>query len=142
MSVSSPTAFNLSQMSLHLSTPGGAGVGIPTFSEPNNARSNDPAGSNRTPHSLASPLQNSSLSPTYLMPTSPSKPQHDANDGYRPTVKRSTGQVPACLINASVTYCGNNQIYAFGGFVQDTDEGLLFLLFSLVRFILVFQGLF
>jgi hypothetical protein len=26
------------------------------------------------------------------------------------------------LVNASVTYCGNNQIYAFGGFDQYTDE--------------------
>lgn len=32
------------------------------------------------------------------------------------------GQRPACLVNASVTYCGDNQIYAFGGFDQYTDE--------------------
>ena len=35
---------------------------------------------------------------------------------------KATGQKPACLVNASVTYCGNNQIYAFGGFDQFTDE--------------------
>lgn len=41
---------------------------------------------------------------------------------YRPKVTRTLGQRPACLVNASVTYCGNNQIYAFGGFDQYTDE--------------------
>jgi len=45
-----------------------------------------------------------------------------ATDGYRPKVTRTLGQRPACLVNASVTYCGNNQIYAFGGFDQYTDE--------------------
>ena len=40
-----------------------------------------------------------------------------------PTVQRTVGQRPACLVNASITYCGNNQIYAFGGFDQYTDEG-------------------
>lgn len=43
-------------------------------------------------------------------------------DGYRPKVTRTLGQRPACLVNASVTYCGNNQMYAFGGFDQYTDE--------------------
>lgn len=37
-------------------------------------------------------------------------------------MSKTTGQKPACLVNASVTYCGNNQIYAFGGFDQFTDE--------------------
>jgi len=37
-------------------------------------------------------------------------------------VTRTLGQRPACLVNASVTYCGNNQIFAFGGFDQYTDE--------------------
>ncbi|EDN05773.1 conserved hypothetical protein [Histoplasma mississippiense (nom. inval.)] len=59
---------------------------------------------------------------SYLMPTSPPKSRRGSNDGYRPAVKRSTGNPPACLVNASVTYCGNNQIYAFGGFDQYTDE--------------------
>ncbi len=44
------------------------------------------------------------------------------SDGYRPKVTRTLGQRPACLVNASVTYCGNNQIFAFGGFDQYTDE--------------------
>lgn len=33
----------------------------------------------------------------------------------------------ACLVNASVTVCGDNAIYAFGGFDQYTDEGMHFL---------------
>ena len=41
----------------------------------------------------------------------------------KPAVQRTVGQRPACLVNASITYCGNNQIYAFGGFDQYTDEG-------------------
>ena len=58
---------------------------------------------------------------TYIMPNSPLK-NRPAVDGYRPKVTRTLGQKPACLVNASVTYCGNNQIYAFGGFDQYTDE--------------------
>ncbi|KAL8744959.1 MAG: hypothetical protein Q9190_002847 [Brigantiaea leucoxantha] len=59
---------------------------------------------------------------TYLMPTSPSKKARGVNDSYRPKIARTCGQRPACLVNASVTYCGNDQIYAFGGFDQYTDE--------------------
>lgn len=55
------------------------------------------------------------------MPNSPLK-NRAPGDGYRPKVTRTLGQRPACLVNASVTYCGNNQIYAFGGFDQYTDE--------------------
>jgi hypothetical protein len=55
------------------------------------------------------------------MPTSPAKGHRAAND-YRPTIKKAVGNTPACLVNASVTYCGNDQIYAFGGFDQYTDE--------------------
>ncbi|KAJ5309221.1 hypothetical protein PENANT_c042G10792 [Penicillium antarcticum] len=54
----------------------------------------------------------------YLMPASPAPRQTD----YRPTIKKSRGHVPACLVNASVTYCSNDRIYAFGGFDQYTDE--------------------
>lgn len=57
------------------------------------------------------------------MPMSPSKKAKGAGDSYRPKVVRTLGQRPACLVNASVTYCGNDQIYAFGGFDQYTDEG-------------------
>ena len=41
----------------------------------------------------------------------------------KPAVQRTVGQRPACLVNASITYCGSNQIYAFGGFDDYTDEG-------------------
>ena len=59
------------------------------------------------------------------MPTSPAKGRRlSSTDGYRPRVSKTTGQKPACLVNASVTYCGDNQIYAFGGFDQYTDEGM------------------
>lgn len=40
----------------------------------------------------------------------------------KPMIRKTTGAKPACLANASVTYCGNDQIYAFGGFDQFTDE--------------------
>ncbi|KAL8700456.1 MAG: hypothetical protein Q9201_005437 [Fulgogasparrea decipioides] len=56
------------------------------------------------------------------MPTSPSKKVRGSSDTYKPKVVRTCGQRPACLVNASVTYCGNDQIYAFGGFDQYTDE--------------------
>ena len=69
-----------------------------------------------TPASVASSSNN-----TYIMPNSPMK-NRSSTDGYRPKVIRTLGQRPACLVNASVTYCGNNQIYAFGGFDQYTDE--------------------
>lgn len=81
-----------------------------------------------TPHasslSIASTVTPASASPagnTYIMPNSPLK-NRAPMDGYRPKVTRTLGQRPACLVNASVTYCGNNQIYAFGGFDQYTDE--------------------
>lgn len=66
------------------------------------------------------PASASSSNNTYIMPNSPVKAR--PLDGYRPKVTRTLGQRPACLVNASVTYCGNNQIYAFGGFDQYTDE--------------------
>lgn len=58
---------------------------------------------------------------TYIMPNSPLK-NLGISDGYRPKVTRTLGNRPACLVNASVTHCGNGQIYAFGGFDQYTDE--------------------
>jgi hypothetical protein len=75
-----------------------------------------------TPHASAlTPASATSSSNTYVMPNSPLKNRGPV-DGYRPKVTRTLGQRPACLVNASVTYCGNNQIYAFGGFDQYTDE--------------------
>lgn len=60
----------------------------------------------------------------YLMPSSPAAARRNSTDD-RPSIKKAQGHVPACLVNASVTYVGNDQIYAFGGFDQYTDEGLL-----------------
>ncbi|KAI4197081.1 MAG: hypothetical protein LQ350_006151 [Teloschistes chrysophthalmus] len=69
-----------------------------------------------------SPPSAASSNNTYLMPTSPSKKSKGTGDNYKPKPVRTCGQRPACLVNASVTYCGNDQIYAFGGFDQYTDE--------------------
>ncbi|AEO70261.1 uncharacterized protein THITE_2121459 [Thermothielavioides terrestris NRRL 8126] len=71
--------------------------------------------------STLTPASAGSSNNTYIMPNSPLK-NRAPMDGYRPKVTRTLGQRPACLVNASVTYCGNNQIYAFGGFDQYTDE--------------------
>ncbi|CAG7958533.1 unnamed protein product [Penicillium olsonii] len=57
----------------------------------------------------------------YLMPSSPAGGRRTSAD-YRPSIKKAQGHVPACLVNASVTYCNNDRIYAFGGFDQYTDE--------------------
>ncbi|RYP66556.1 hypothetical protein DL771_007709 [Monosporascus sp. 5C6A] len=73
------------------------------------------------PSSAATPASASSSNNTFVMPNSPMK-NRGMMDGYRPKVTRTLGQRPACLVNASVTYCGNNRIYAFGGFDQYTDE--------------------
>lgn len=70
---------------------------------------------------MLTPGSAASSNNTFLMPNSPVKGRNN-HDGYRPKVTRTLGQRPACLVNASVTYCGNNQIYAFGGFDQYTDE--------------------
>ncbi|KAL5611751.1 hypothetical protein BROUX41_000674 [Berkeleyomyces rouxiae] len=66
--------------------------------------------------------ESSGSSNTYVMSDSAAKTWPDATESYSPKVIRTDGQRPACLVNASVTYCGNNQIYAFGGFDQYTDE--------------------
>ncbi|KAK6612046.1 Acyl-CoA-binding domain-containing protein 5 [Botrytis cinerea] len=97
------------------STPGGTPYSIfgPGSSTPTNTNQLS-GGPPTTPG--AAPSSN-----TFLMPNSPVK-NRLGMDGYRPKVTRTLGQRPACLVNASVTYCGNNQIYAFGGFDQYTDE--------------------
>ena len=71
--------------------------------------------------SFMTPSSTSSSNNTFLMPNSPIKGRQGI-DGYRPKVTRTLGQRPACLVNATVTYCGNNVIYAFGGFDAYTDE--------------------
>ena len=80
----------------------------------------NPAGGNTT----RTPTSATSSNNTYLLPTSPMKGNRSPRDqNYKPTILHTVGQRPACLVNASVTYCCNNQIYAFGGFDQYTDEG-------------------
>ncbi|KAH8813334.1 hypothetical protein F5884DRAFT_820924 [Xylogone sp. PMI_703] len=76
---------------------------------------------NHSGSTALTPSSSTSSNNTFLMPNSPVR-GNPSRDGYRPKVTRTLGQRPACLVNASVTYCGNNQIYAFGGFDQYTDE--------------------
>ncbi|KAI9785923.1 MAG: hypothetical protein M1839_008189 [Geoglossum umbratile] len=71
---------------------------------------------------MAAPGSAGSSNNTFLMPNSPVKGRRANSSGYKPEISRTLGQRPACLVNASVTYCGDNQIYAFGGFDQYTDE--------------------
>lgn len=95
------------------STPSGGPASI--FGSAGPSTNNNQLGPTRTPGSGASSNN------TFLMPNSPVKGRL-TTDGYRPLITRTLGQRPACLVNASVTFCGNNQIYAFGGFDQYTDE--------------------
>ena len=73
--------------------------------------------------SALTPSSSTSSNNTYLMPASPAKGRRSSSDGYRPKISKTVGQRPACLVNASVTFCGDDMIYAFGGFDQFTDEG-------------------
>lgn len=60
---------------------------------------------------------------TYVMSGSPVKgSRRRPAEPYMPKIITTVGQRPACLVNASVTYVGNDLIYAFGGFDQYTDE--------------------
>lgn len=59
---------------------------------------------------------------TYVLSGSPAKGKRRTGDPYMPKIITTVGQRPACLVNASVTYVGNDMIYAFGGFDQYTDE--------------------
>ncbi|KAI1090196.1 galactose oxidase [Rostrohypoxylon terebratum] len=112
----------------HPSTP--STISHSLFGGPSNNNSNPPytppVPPSVTPSSSNAPTPVSALSAvssnnTFVMTNSPMK-SRPMMDGYRPKVTRTLGQRPACLVNASVTYCGNNQIYAFGGFDQYTDE--------------------
>ncbi|KAK5797648.1 hypothetical protein VI817_003939 [Penicillium citrinum] len=76
-----------------------------------------------TPGRVRSPAFPMQQQDAYLLPASPAAGRQATGD-YRPAVKKAEGHVPACLVNASVTYCSNDHIYAFGGFDQYTDEGL------------------
>lgn len=103
-----------SQQPAHLSLNSNAGV----------LSNNAAPGLNRPPNQQSSNYHlNGTSTPTYLMPTSPPKSRRGSSDGSSPKLETAVGQVPICLVNASITYCGNNEIYAFGGFDQETDEG-------------------
>ncbi|KAK0734356.1 hypothetical protein B0T26DRAFT_633992 [Lasiosphaeria miniovina] len=112
------------------STPGASVTGPSIFGGPpqaahtsnNNAANSSHASFSSLASTLtATPASAASSNNTYIMPNSPLK-NRAPMDGYRPKVTRTLGQRTACLVNASVTYCGNNQIYVFGGFDQYTDE--------------------
>ncbi|KAF2668440.1 galactose oxidase [Microthyrium microscopicum] len=71
----------------------------------------------------SSPLGSlSSSNNTFTMPPSPSRLRKSSSAPYKPHIITTVGARPACLVNASVTYVGDDQIYAFGGFDQYTDE--------------------
>ncbi|KAI7247110.1 hypothetical protein KC335_g19116, partial [Hortaea werneckii] len=60
---------------------------------------------------------------SYILSGSPVKnSRRRTGEPYMPKIITTVGQRPACLVNASVTYVGNDLIYAFGGFDQYTDE--------------------
>ncbi|KAM0329365.1 hypothetical protein ACHAQA_004671 [Verticillium albo-atrum] len=101
---------------------GGPSASTPVANTISHASSSSLLPSSSAPgHSDSSPGSDGSGNNTYIMPNSPVK-NRTGIDGYRPKVTKTLGQRPACLVNASVTYCGNNTIYAFGGFDQYTDE--------------------
>lgn len=70
----------------------------------------------------SSPASEARTEQTYLLATSPHANRSASSDQYRPKIISTVGQRPAVLVLASVTYVGNNEIYAFGGFDQYTDE--------------------
>jgi len=74
------------------------------------------------PHPNLAPASVASSDHTYLMSASPLRDRRGSGESYRPKIISTIGQRPACLVSASVTYVGNNEIYAFGGFDQYTDE--------------------
>jgi hypothetical protein len=73
--------------------------------------------------STNTPSSTGSNNNTFLMSASPVRSRRSAPEGYKPKMISTIGAKPACLVNASVTYVGDDQIYAFGGFDQYTDEG-------------------
>ena len=70
----------------------------------------------------APPGSGASSNNTFTMSASPVRSRRSLADGYKPKMISTIGAKPACLVNASVTYVGDDQIYAFGGFDQFTDE--------------------
>lgn len=75
-------------------------------------------------YSNTTPASTTSSNNTYLMSDSPVRSRRPGTGSYKPKIITTVGAKPACLVNASVTYVGNDLIYAFGGFDQYTDEGM------------------
>ena len=94
----------------------------PTYSHSSISSPNIPTTSIPSQRPLDTPTSASSNN-AFLMPVSPAKTRKCNGEGYRPKIITTVGARPACLVNASVTYVGHDQIYAFGGFDQYTDEG-------------------
>ena len=59
---------------------------------------------------------------TYMITASPARNRKRDNESLKPKVISALGRPPACLVQATATYVGSNQIYVFGGFDQETDE--------------------
>src|SRR6201989_531240 len=82
-----------------------------------------PSNQQQTPSNSASSRMSNVPNNTYVMSGSPVKnSRRRTAEPYMPKIITTVGQRPACLVNASVTYVGNDLIYAFGGFDQYTDE--------------------
>lgn len=95
--------------------------GNPAPSQPNQGSGSETVAASASVDDPAPAPGSAASNGTYVMPNSPRN--LGISDGYRPRVTRTLGATrPACLVNASVTHCGNGQIYAFGGFDQFTDE--------------------
>lgn len=97
-------------------------VAAPILLSPNNAHPTVTATS--SPVLTHTPASDRSSNNTFLMSASPVRSRRSAVEGYKPKMISTIGAKPACLVNASVTYVGDDQIYAFGGFDQYTDEGV------------------
>lgn len=79
-----------------------------------------------TPHvalTSTTPAPGNTPNNTFVMSASPTRNRRSTTEGYKPKLITTVGAKPACLVNASVTYVGKDEIYAFGGFDQFTDEG-------------------
>lgn len=72
---------------------------------------------------ISTPTSSSPANNTFVMSASPTRSRRATTEGYKPKLITTIGAKPACLVNASVTYVGKDEIYAFGGFDQFTDEG-------------------
>ncbi|KAL5439921.1 hypothetical protein PMIN06_009803 [Paraphaeosphaeria minitans] len=84
----------------------------------------NPAVSNTPQVALTSttPITGNAANNPFVMSASPARNRRSTAERYKPKLITTVGAKPACLVNASVTYVGKDEIYAFGGFDQFTDE--------------------